>query len=82
MQSKPVSAAVEVAISLSAESAFAPILDATLIAARADADDWLTEITMSPPNILLVPLTRRSGDMAPLNVYRDELLMVPCWITK
>src|SRR6266436_6025232 len=82
MQSKPVSAAADVETSLRAETAFAPILDATLMAARADADDWLTEITMSPPNFLLVPLTRRSGDIAPLNVYRDELVMVPCWITK
>src|SRR6266851_2003216 len=82
MQSKPVSAAVEVATSVRAEMAFAPFLDATMIAGRADADDWLTLITMAPPNFLLVPLTRRSGDMAPLNVYRDKLLMVPCWISE
>src|SRR5258708_29547506 len=80
MQSKPVSAAVDLATSVRADRAFAPILDATLIATSADADDWLTLTTMSPPNFLLVPLTRRSGDMAPLNVYRDVLLMVPCWI--
>src|SRR5713226_9231494 len=80
MQSKPVSAAAEVATTWRAETAFAPILDAALIAGSADDDDWLTLITTSPPNSLLVPLTRRSGDMAPLNVYRVELLMVPFWI--
>src|SRR5437764_6512797 len=80
MQSKPVSAAVEVATRVRPEMASAPILEATLIVARADADDWLTLITMSPPNVLLVPLTRRSGEMAPLKVYRDVLLMVPFWI--
>src|SRR5215813_1996950 len=80
MQSKPLSAAAETATSLRAEMAFAPILDATLIAGSTAEDDWLTLITMSPPNFLLVPLIRRSGDIAPLNVNSDELVMVPFWI--
>src|SRR5437763_467896 len=80
MQSNPVSAAAEVAIVLSEEIAPDPILDATLIAGRVVADDWTTSITASPPNSFVVPLTRRSGDIAPSKVKSDELLIVPFWI--
>src|SRR5215472_1979444 len=80
MQSKPVSAAVEVASVVRGEIAPAPILDATLSAGRVVADDWTTPITMSPPNMLEAPLTRRSDDTAPSKVNSDALVMVPFWI--
>src|SRR6266700_1016905 len=80
MQSKPVSAAAEAAIWLREETGFVPILDATLMAGRVTGDDWTTSITMSPPNWRVVPLTRRSGEMAASKVKLDELVSVPCWI--
>src|SRR5262249_61437864 len=43
------------------------------------AGGWLFT-PLPPPNFLLAPLIRRSGDIAPLNVNRDGLLMVPFWI--
>src|SRR5260370_7599256 len=64
MQSKPVSEAAEVAMVLRAETGFGPILDAALTAGRVVIDDRTTSITMSPPNRLVAPLTRRSGGMA------------------
>ncbi len=77
MQSKPVSGAAEVAIVVRAEIAPDPILDATLMTGRVVVDDWTTPITMSPPNIPVAPLTRRSGDTAPSKVKSEELLRVP-----
>src|SRR6266536_2768866 len=80
MQSKPVSAAPEVATSLRADTRFDPILDATLMAGRVVVEDWTASITMSPPNWRVVPLARRSGEMAASKVKLDELVSVPCWI--
>src|SRR6266516_554538 len=80
MQSKPVSDAEEVATPLRAETGSGPILDAALMAGRVVIDDRTTSITMSPPNRLVVPLTSRSGEMAPSKVNLNELLRVPCWI--
>src|SRR5262249_49746955 len=80
MQSKPASAAAEVAMVVRDEIAPDPILDATSMAGNADAEDWTTSMTMSPPNSLLEPLTRRSGDTAPSKMKLDGLLMVPFWI--
>src|SRR6266699_1663243 len=80
MQSKPVSEAAEVATRTRAETGLNPILDAALMAGRVVIDDRTTSITMSPPNRLVAPLTRRSGEMAPSKVKTDALLTVPCWI--
>src|SRR6266567_3269410 len=82
MQSKPVSAAPEAAIWLREETGFGPILDAALMAGRVVSDDWTTSITMSPPNMLVAPLTRRSGDTAPSKMKLDALVRVPCWISE
>src|SRR6266581_324238 len=82
MQSKPVSAAPEAAIWLREETGFGPILDATLMAGRVAVDDRTTAITMSPPNMLVAPLTRRSGEMAASKVKLDALVRVPCWISE
>src|SRR6266536_3374757 len=82
MQSKPVSAAPEVATSLRADTRFDPILDATLMAGRVVVEDWTASITMSPPNWRVVPLTRRSGEMAASKVKLDALVRVPCWISE
>src|SRR5690348_3231030 len=80
MQSKPVSDAAEAATRLRAETGFGPILDAALVVGRVVIDDRTTSITMSPPNRLVAPLTRRSGDTAPSKVKVVALLTVPCWI--
>src|SRR5947207_3087045 len=80
MQSKPVSDAAEAATRMRAETGFGPILDAALMAGRVVIDDRTRSITMSPPNMLVVPLTRRSGEMAASKVKTDELVRVPCWI--
>src|SRR6266496_4407755 len=82
MQSKPVSAAAEAAIWLREETGFGPILDATLMAGRVVVEDWTASITMSPPNWRVVPLTRRSGEMAASKVKLDALVRVPCWISE
>src|SRR6266705_4561883 len=82
MQSKPVSAAAEAAIWLREETGFVPILDATLMAGRVAGDDRTTSITMSPPNMPVAPLTRRSGEMAASKVKLDALVRVPCWISE
>src|SRR6266487_6455238 len=82
MQSKPVSAAAEAEIWLREETGFVPILDATLMAGRVAGDDRTTSITMSPPNWRVVPLTRRSGEMAASKVKLDALVRVPCWISE
>src|SRR5690349_11770524 len=80
MQSKPVSAAADVAIVVRGEIAPEPTLDATLMTGKAADDDWTTLMAMSPPNSLVLPLTRRSGDTAPSKVNSDELVTVPLWI--
>src|SRR5919109_458594 len=80
MQSKPVSDAAEAATRLRAETGFGPILDAALMVGRVVIDDRTTSITMSPPNMLVVPLTLRSGEIAASKAKTDALLRVPCCI--
>jgi hypothetical protein len=42
-------------------------------------EDVLKFITMLPPYSFVVPCTLRSGEIAPLKLYRDGLVTTPLW---
>src|ERR1700680_2771667 len=62
-----------------ADAGLAPILDATFSAGRVVDDEVVTSITMLPPNLAVAPFTKRSGDTAPLKMYRLLLVNLPVW---